>query len=370
MISDYNSNKERLEKKLGINSSRSLDPDDYSTRVEKYFSLVKHLMHEVWRDDFMHVTGTFDECGGIDFSLHLRQLILDVVTVENVSAENMSVSDLLGARSDGGLRKASTSNAPDGQRIPLGGGHSLRPGEKIAIPLRISFAPSVSLSDAFPDPENAERHYRTISSGPPGTMFRTTAPGAPTIRKVKESFGSPSSPKPSDLVFGTEFNVGGLIVDGSSIHFEKRARNFLQLTAGDGYGSCPFLYAWDPDAKTWVWRGKILHAANSLDKQREQVVSFDGLVSRFKLVEEEMEHTRIDRAMLRLEMQDGTVVTVRSRVGELIYDDHIFVAIHAGESLQLDFDIPDDVHVASVRQSHLLVSGFYSRYSAMTMQSE
>ncbi len=102
----------------------------------------------------------------------------------------------------------------------------------------------------------------------PGTMIElkddNTDPPI-VVKKVRESFAPPTAPKPATYVYGPEIALKGLVVAGKPIVFDQASRNFMQLTAGEGYGSCPYLYSWDQSDKAWVRHGKVIDAANNKD---------------------------------------------------------------------------------------------------------
>ena len=74
------------------------ETDDWAKAQKRYFDLIAYLTHDGMPDDFLIVTGHATECGGgIDFSMHIRQMIFDVAFIQNISDKSVSIDGLLGS---------------------------------------------------------------------------------------------------------------------------------------------------------------------------------------------------------------------------------------------------------------------------------
>ena len=67
-------------------------------------------------------------------------------------------------------------------------------------------------------------------------------------------------------------------MDGKPIVFDQASRNFMKLTASEEGASCPYLYAWDDGQNAWVRHGKMIHEANSKDKEATETITFSASV--------------------------------------------------------------------------------------------
>jgi len=378
-LRDYEKNRRSLEQMLGPDHPPALPPEDSDPALgdqaeryksdARYFSLAQYLSRDGWQDEFLTVTGEPDEaaCGDFSFQLHIRQLLLDVAFVENISTEVISLEGLVGAAGRAtALRKAEQAELSSPSGTIAVAPVKLAPGERIAIPLRILFAPAESLTKLFKDQAAARATYNRIQATPRGTIIRQKAQGAggpPPLRKVRESFRPPTVPPSNLFSYGPELTLRGLVLGGQRLEFENAARNLMRLTAGEGYGSCPYLYAWD--GESWVRRGKVIHAANAKEKEMSQQISFPALVSRFRLREEELEVSYINRARLVLDLAGGRQIVLLPDAAALAETDGVYATIWAWETLELAFPLPDNLDPQQVVRSTLEITGYYRPYSSM-----
>src|ERR1700730_4557825 len=202
----------------------------------------------------------------------------------------------------------------------------------MAVPLSISFIMADSLKEPFRDQAGAAKTFRAIEVAKPGTVFELKDESGDTpvaVRKTRESFAPPTAPKPATYAFGPELRLSGLVMGGKQLVFDQASRNFMQLTAGEGYGSCPYLYAWDDGQNVWVRHGKIIHAANSKDKEITEAKTFPGFKPKFQLAEEELEGAYTDRGGLEVELNDGTGMTLRPNLDLISAQDGRYATIKA-----------------------------------------
>ena len=380
-LANYWTNKAAEERELNLppddaQSSESQGEKSESNPEEefqhRYFSLVDYLTRSGWPDDFLIITGQVDLCAGglssLYFQLHIRQLIVDVAFVQNLSDKPVSIEALLGTETGGNqLRKTVSGQTSSPDMIALAT-DQLQPSETIAFPLRISFVLPGRFQDQFSDSSTAEKTFKTIRAAKPGTIFEMAAEeGDAAIRKLRESFGAPTLPKPTTYAFGPEIKLDGLVLDGKSVVFDQASRNFMELTAGSGYGSCPYLYAWDDGHNAWVRHGKMIDKANSKDMEMTETKTFPGFRSKFRLAEEELEVSYIDHVKLEVELNDGTGMTLKPDFAALAEQDAHYATIKAGDRIEFSFALPAIVKAEDVKQSTLAVTGYYRRYSDLLM---
>ncbi len=390
-LAHYDENKATLNKMLGFDDDTSepaeaneaepeaskpdeTEPDDWAKVQKRYFDLITYLTRDGMPDDFLFVTGAATECGGgIDFSLHIRQMIFDIAFVQNISDKPVSIEGLLGSEVPAaGLRPAGSGASGAVGEIAHSRGE-IRPGETIAVPLAISFIMADSLKEPFQDQAGAAKTFKAIEAAKPGTVFELKDEGGDTpviVRKTRESFAPPTAPKPATYAFGPQLQLSGLVMGGKQLVFDQASRNFMQLTAGEGYGSCPYLYAWDDGQNVWVRHGKIIHAANSKDKEITEAKTFPGFKPKFRLAEEELEVSYIDHVKLEVELKDGTGMTLTPNFEAMAGQDGRYATIKAGDRIEFSFALPPTVRLEDVKQSTLAITGYYRRYSDLLMAKQ
>jgi hypothetical protein len=346
------------------------DNDGMMLASPKNLALLKYLMKNSWLDDFATVTGTYDGCGGFSFSLHLRQLITDVAFIENVSDKPLSLDGFFGSEiTSDQLQKEIEASQDDASNKELAiQPLTIAPGEKVAVPLRLTFAADPSLSGTFQKNGTAERIFARIQTAKPNTLFRLSDGGS--LKKVRESFGKPSAPQMGGYLYGPRENLESIVVSGNKVDIKETARNFVRVTAGDGYGSCPYLYVWDEKEDAWVWYGKILRGAHAKNKEMRQEIKLTSPSTRIRISEEEAEASFIHDAILKIELKDGSKIILHP-VGQSdarrLSD---YQVINAGGQLILEFELPRSVPFADIRGSSLIVSGYYERQRLIGLSQE
>jgi hypothetical protein len=330
-------------------------------------ALIDHLMRGRWVDDFLLVTGGVGVCGEepeILFSIGTRTLALDVAIVTNTSNAKLTVDGLIGTLiEDRGLRPKIDSPGTEAQMEQAG--QTLQPGESIMVPLRILFP----FEDAvFNDTKASDRIYRWIKKAPAQKLFSMSEEaGGGKPQKLAKSFAAPTVPPKIVYVYGPEFILKGIGVDGHTIDFARAARNFISLSDQPEIGSCPYLYAWDDRGDVWVHMGKVIDTANGKTKEATERRAFDGFRSKFRLAEEELEVSYIDQVKLDVELHDGSFMRLHPDFERLAAQDGRYVTIKAGDRIEFEFALPAHVGPDDVKQSTLAITGYYRRYSDLLM---
>jgi hypothetical protein len=385
-IADYWENRKRYEAQIKlVDRAPPLDADsaaeaekaqrEVDETKQRYFSFIEHLMGGTWRDDFLTITGTYAGCGsGFDFSLRTRQMVLETAFVRNISNQPLTLDGLFGSPDASRTLRQAREIKPDMAPVivPLPA-ITLRPGERVAIPLRITFEPSGGAQAIFQsglehipvDRAAANKAFQSIMSTPPGTIFKDADP-AP-LKKVRESFGRPTVPELPTYVYGPGFDLKGLTLSGQRVVFDAAAWNFFKIAAGDGYGSCPVLYVHDTDTSAWVRRGKVIHNASSPEKQMSERVEFAGLATRFSIREEELEVSYLSSVRLEILLPGDTVLQLSARNAEELDQPDRFMVIKAGQRRDFVFDLPAEVKSEDVKRSTLIVTGYYLRYAGIAI---
>jgi len=336
----------------------------------KNFKLLEYLMSSKWYDDFAIVTLSDNECSGFDFGIALRQLIVDVALIENLTDHPITLDGFIGTLSRStALRLDQHESGQSGENLSVPK-ITLKPGEKAALPLMLTFAPPDGFDAAFSDLEESQEVYRKIRNSEEGHVFRSAEDNGKVITKRRESFGAPSRPTMPDYVFGPSLTLESIVVDGKKIELKSTTHNFLRLTAGDGYGSCPYLYAWDPKGRTWIWYGKVIHGASARQKEMTQEVVLTSFSLKFRLVEEEPEVSYIRKVQLKLALQDGAEVILDPTDGGDAERGNNYTKIPAGAGFSVEFRLPPTVASKDVKRSKLLISGYYLHDPTLQLSKE
>lgn len=252
-VADYEDHVRQYETRLGVPDNDTTAESSVRERTpvsRRLVALLRHLTADGWPDNFMIVTGIAPACGtGFEFSAKVRQLILEVALIKNVSGDTIPIDGLLGTiDSTHALRVNPAKPSGDAaatvpiQRVDLA------PGEALLVPLKLLFVPAGGAEAVFQqgaspikiDKAFADQQFNAITASPPGTSFKEgRTDSTPPITKVRESFGAPTVPNAQWFLYGPAIDVKGLTLDGQSLTFDGFARNFFNVIAGEGSGSCP-----------------------------------------------------------------------------------------------------------------------------------
>ncbi len=156
-------------------------------------------------------------------------------------------------------------------------------------------------------------------------------------------------------VFGHTYLPKGVLVDGQPAPFDGRSHN--AVIAGSFYekGSCPYLLSWCEASQEWVHLGKILTDCIGRKNSGEEVRRFEGLRTRFKIVEREHEQSVLTSIGLTVELRDGSNVQLQHEMQRVV--------LNIGEAYEVCFTLPGGLEPADVSGCELRVKGFYERYN-------
>lgn len=353
-------------------ASMDSNEEPIPTPGSRPLKLLSYLTKDTWPEDFVVVVGAYNGCGGgYDFSYYPRQMVLDVAVVQNVSNKAVSVGELLGTQvEDTGLRPPAPPmrGVVAAGVVPIEGKiGKLAPGERALVPLKMTFVAPKGLAAQFSGKlSDARKIYAQYEKLPAGTIVKEEPPGEQnTLQKAKESFRAPELPKVTPYIWGPEQALKGLNVDGKRIILDEQSANFLELTAGEGYGSCPFLYSYDEMARTWVSHGKVIDNADDASKEMTQDVEISAFSTRFRLAEEELEMSEINRVVLNVTRKDGSQAVLPPDDVRLHEKDDRYVRILAGRAINISFSLPAGMRPDDIASSKLSITGYYRRYSSM-----
>lgn len=339
--------------------------------------LLSFLTKDSWPEDFAVVTGEYNGCGGgYDFTYFPRQLVADVALLENVSENAVNIGELLGSQSEtNGLRAPvpAIRGVVAAGVVPIPGAvGTLEPGAKILVPLKLIFVAPSGLAKRFSGTMATSRSiFEKFEKLPTNTTIKEEVEGdSYKLAKARESFLPPTLPKVPPYAWGPEIALKGAMVDGQRMILDETNANYIEVTAGEGYGSCPFLYAYDEAERIWVNHGKIIDKADAARKEMTQEIVLSKFTSRFRLQEEELELARINRVVLNVTLNDGATLLLEPDDKRLAKADSAYVQIPAGHAVNISFALPSGYTEADVKASKLSVTGYYRRYSTLDLLAQ
>lgn len=250
----------RSEVKIGapMNTDNGQVNSHSDPEVKRYFLLVDHIAHRNLPEDFLTLVDSDPAscgCGAVGNGIHIRQLVLHTAFVKNTTHSALTIDSLLQEADDSELLRPYTEgqNPTSFQNVSVGQ-VVLAPGETLAIPLRVKFVPADSLTEVFDDLASANETFRRIHNYK-NEFLKSANDCDQKISVQRDSFGPPTVPTPNIYSYGSAVTLKGISVSGTPIEFDKPLGNFLQITAGEGYGSCPYVYAYDNRDEEWGGMG-------------------------------------------------------------------------------------------------------------------
>jgi hypothetical protein len=342
---------------------------NYNVQASRYLHMVGDMAKGELPDDFLIlIDGDPLGCGcsaGAGWSgIHIRQLIMHTAFLKNVSAVPITIDGLTqGADAAELLRPFAESQVPASVSKDAVSPVTLAAGQTLAIPLRLNFVPSESIRSAFKDVAPAKATYEKIHNSPRQILALGSADCEGKAAVRRDSFGPPTTPSLRIYSYGPAVTLKGVSIAGVPIDFDRSLANFFEIAAGGGYGSCPYVYAFDEADSEWVRHGKIIDNASTPAKETTERRALPGLATRFRIAEEELELTFVRRVRLELTLADGRVLTLKPRNRLRPEASGHYEKIKYGGARNYVFDAPAALGRASVVKSTLVITGYYIRYA-------
>jgi hypothetical protein len=328
---------------------------DYK-QIKNYFNMIDHITGQSLPKDFLIIQTDLgcQECSGS--ALLVSKLMLHTVFLKNISNAPITADALIESIETSAelrpyLEAQSTGSLQTHPIAPL----TLPPGQTIVLPLRISFRSPGSVHVG-----SATKVFESVRASKSEYLDRLCNPKA---RIRRDSFLPPSAPSQRTYWYGPAIVLKGISISGQTLRFDRPLGNFLEIAAGQPVGSCPYVFSYDDHDQEWVRRGKIIDNASAPEKEMTQRVGQDGLVTRYKIREEEPEIAFVHKVRLELALADGRAITLRPRNRLRPESADHYDKIKYGAEREYAFDLPVGVNPADVLKSTLAVTGYYLRYS-------
>jgi len=354
-------------------------PDD---RFKSHLPLFRYLAKSGWPQNFLYAESVLgvSECAAetvLFYNYRARPLSLDVAILENASAEPVELMDLVGAKSDAvHLRVSTPQDAASAPSAPLAQPKATIPSKgRLIIPLRIVFLDSTDDLRSKKFKADSDAMFGKIKSGS-RSVYSTKLEGA-TIRKKRASFGEPVFPEAVTFLLGPEINLNGFLLSKQSVPVSSAKSDLITLTRDvklqvdrdstnvalqqsiDAGASCPYLYSFVKGE--WVKHGKVIHEANSVEKEMTSVVEVDPSAKHFRLTEEEPELATIKRVEMIVTLKNGRRVILKPSTVTPTLANEMPVQLPSNTKIDFQFDVPE-FSGDDILKKEIAVTGYYERY--------
>jgi hypothetical protein len=301
-----------------------------------------------------------------------RLLRLRVAVVENITNEPIKLGRFTLRENDAEGLRSQDQNRAQLEKIPLAQSglfpmEMLKPSEKLVIPMEMDLGIDKDeernvLVTAGTRPDLVSRIRNT------GQFFfavpETVSPGAGVNipgSTLDDMFRRSDQMVTLDreYVLGPSLMVENLEVDRVEFPFRQFDPSRIVIFEDTATGSCPFVYTYSKQSKTWRNEGVILRARIGQEKEsldEKLLTEFDG---RVRIVEKEHEDSFIDSVYLRVTYDNGEEATFYPRNKQLRAADGNRTILRQGDELSLFFDIPRST---GIRKFVLGAVGYYIPY--------
>jgi hypothetical protein len=374
-VMQYGANVAAFNRLLRQAEGKSYSADEaQSPTVPSDLKLLDFLAGSSWPSDFVIIAATADadeilknlngpDCGGasisaLSFSVLLPTVLLDAVTIENISSRPIRLDSLFGGRASTASLRAlgSPSDAQTASQFDIS--QELAPGQKLLFATRINLVPQCE-----------EGQGCAGDAGDWSKMLKASADIQQRLKpNIFRNMTRTAVPLLKTYVYGPDISISGVIINGERIDFTQRSANFVDLVMSREGLSCPYLMTWDEQQGKWVVRRKILDKAP--DKQREytDVERFPGFQSHFRIEEREPEVAFLKAPVLTVALDSGEVLTLRQVKIDRAEREGEYYTLYWGDAMDIEFRLPDGIAAQRVLETRLAVPGYYRRYPNLLTQ--
>lgn len=374
-VTQYGANVAAYNRLLRQAEGKNFSADEaQSPTVPGDLKLLDFLAGSSWPSDFVIISASANadvilknfngpDCGGssisaLSFNVLLPTVLLDAVTIENISSHPIKLDSLFGGRADTVSLRALGSHADAQIAAKFDVSQELAPGQKLLFPTRITLVPQCQEGQGC--------------AGDAGDWSRMLKASADIQRHFKpnvfRNMTRTAVPLLKTYVYGPDVSIGGVVINGERIDFTQRSANFVDLVMSREGLSCPYLMSWDVQRGKWVVRRKILDKAP--DKQREytDVERFPGFQSRFRIEEREPEVAFLKAPALTVTLNSGEVLTLEPVKIERAEREGDYYTLYWGDAMDVEFRLPDGIAAQQVLETRFAVPGYYRRYPNLLAQ--
>ena len=98
-----------------------------------------------------------------------------------------------------------------------------------------------------------------------------------------------------------------------------------------------------------------------------QDIDLEAFATRFRLAEEELEMSQINRVTLTVTLDSGETSVLLPDDVRLKEKDARYVPVMSGREITINFRLPPGIRQEQVTKSALSITGYYRRYSSMNV---
>jgi hypothetical protein len=292
-----------------------------------------------------------------------RSLSLRIAVVENIANEPIRIGKFaIKENDDGSVYTQEENKARLAKKelrhealFPM---EMLKPGEKMVIPIEMRLAGGKQERSAGPVvAANDQYLYDKIRTRGQWNFGEISIPS--TVLEMMLSRSTQMVALDREYLLGPSIMVESLEVDNVEFPFRQFDPSKIVIFDEMDSGSCPYVYTYSPQDKTWrnegvILRGKIGKQRESLDEK--VLTRFDG---RILIKERDQEDSFIDSVFLRVIYDNGDETIVCPSNKLLCSVDGNRSRLRQGEKLSLFFDVPKR---GNVQKYVLSAVGYYVPY--------
>lgn len=249
---------------------------------------LKNLTRNSFPEDFIVVYGFEGPHGGWELVFNPREIEVEIAVVENIynraiGIKNLRYSELNEYRLLPHDMVSKKLQHEKEKLTPISVTGILAAGEKIVIPLRLSFVNSFDLPKCQRPPNRDESIFlmngvESDNSTPMKIYKRREAMSDNTYPSITKRYN-----------YGPSWMLLALEVDSAPSKIRKANFNQFTLHLSNEKGSCPFIYSKDIITGLWRSQGHMLLGATSVEAMRKDKIRLENFTGLLKISENEDE---------------------------------------------------------------------------------
>jgi hypothetical protein len=334
-------------------------------RVSKLLQLHKRMMGLEMPNGYAIINAkavSSDSCeiDSIEEVLRLRQPLLQVLVIQNVSGDAVKVGDFAFLKNadvmlrtlDQDERGLQTVASKKAKLLP----DLLGPGDSIIVPTRLMMSYRFAYSDdeGVVSPLANKEMFMKLVKEHERVEFHSKL-SIPTSQLLKNYSDSHQNLLTVDYVSGPSLELQRIEVRNRMEEIRKFDPDNIYLIDGTEGGSCPYIHTLSPESGKWESEGRILVNRSSKSREGVDAKKLKRTGGRIKIVEIDPETSYIDSVHLSVIDAKGVKRTVFPDSDLLLNRDGNYLKLGQGEEFEVHFPLLEK----GAREVHLKVTGYY-----------